>query len=644
MIYRRIFLFLLLIILLFSGCALHRTAKPESKNERQKELYDDWRFMQSMSIYSTSEYERLDGNFGNAFDLLRMAELSYKESIYLKERIYDYLLAQAKTDTLAMSYMIKLGEDWFESGCYSSRILFNLSQVYLKKGNIPKAKEFLLESLNDEPRRGYYFACYEFMSAYYPPADSIYLEKALQGEWLPEDRPLLMKVADYYKRKGEGKRARDILLRLYEKWQDIEVLHNLSALNESLGEQEITLDILSERLERLGYLPLELMRFLVSLYYDKGDYENVLKLEKASRSLGDEQMMKMVFISALLTGDYEVSTQLAEILLDAGYFAEENLPSIYGSLWELEMKEGNLEKALDNFNKIENVMDKLSLFYSLMSKESNHELVSVFLESYYQLTAKQDEALVLLALFNLADGKVSRATELITLLDRDYLKNRQILMALAIAFRTQTQDFEQEIKILEREFGDEPVISGLLFYYLDDYERAAGYLSEVFVDGSLNEEGVIIYASVLLDQKKNAELIELLRYGSKRFPDNGDILNFYGYQIAVFAEGSLYSEAEKSLLRALEIDPENEMYWDSLGWLYYRMDSYNLALEAMQRTRNAAEKHADIAYHYGMILYEIGEYEAALEYLNQAKNLADNDQMNQEVQETIDIIMENNRR
>ncbi|MBI5710976.1 MAG: tetratricopeptide repeat protein [Candidatus Eisenbacteria bacterium] len=70
-----------------------------------------------------------------------------------------------------------------------------------------------------------------------------------------------------------------------------------------------------------------------------------------------------------------------------------------------------------------------------------------------------------------------------------------------------------------------------------------------------------------LGDMKRAE--EAVRDVLRREPDNAPALNFLGY---LFADhGSHLEEAERLIGRALEQDPQNGAYVDSMGWVYYRL-------------------------------------------------------------------------
>lgn len=64
-------------------------------------------------------------------------------------------------------------------------------------------------------------------------------------------------------------------------------------------------------------------------------------------------------------------------------------------------------------------------------------------------------------------------------------------------------------------------------------------------------------------------------------PNHADALNYLGYMLA--EQGVRLGEAENFIKRALEIDPDNGAYLDSLGWVYYQTGDYRRAQEFLRR-------------------------------------------------------------
>ena len=626
------FNYLLLLLLVLSGCAVNKDIHQKPSEKQAKPV--DLNYLKSMIYYSSSEYMRLEGNYDTAFDLVRLAEQNSPESVYLKEKIFDYLKGQARRDSTIADYMIRLGSEWYESGYYSNKILYNLAQACIFQGDIERADKYFAGSVGADAKREQYLSYFLFRNSYYPPADTLLLNKAIAGEWKTEEENIIYEIIDIYKTLHKEKRARDLLLKAYHHWRSMQSLTNVVALNQLLDDWDLTIELLSDRQDNEADLPVGLFKYLISVYYESGEFEKVINLEEECRSTGDSMVMRILFLSALQAGNYKLSHQTADLLLAAGFIDDEYYPSFYGSLWELEMKAGNWTKALENFEKIENVLDKMGLIIGLMTDNDTEELLSEFLENYYKLTDDKASGMFLLSIFNLTRGERERGEELLSLVDNQYIKDNDLVAPVASVYK------DKDIEFIISKFNGDSMLTGLMYFYLQDQDKALPYLESSFESGELNAQGVIALAGIYVDKSDEEKILPVLSWGVEHYPDNGNILNFYGYQIAVEEEEELYSEAENNLIKALEMEPENAMYWDSLGWLFYRMERYNDALNAMKHTDNIAMGHAEILYHYAAILYESQLYDEALMYLNLLSGFEGEEEFQERAKELMTLIKE----
>ena len=87
-------------------------------------------------------------------------------------------------------------------------------------------------------------------------------------------------------------------------------------------------------------------------------------------------------------------------------------------------------------------------------------------------------------------------------------------------------------------------------------------------------------------------------------PDNGAALNYYGYMLADL--GIRLEEAETMVKRALNDEPYNGAYLDSLGWIYFKE---NKMADAEATLRKAVERETHdptIRAHLGDVLAKTG--------------------------------------
>jgi tetratricopeptide (TPR) repeat protein len=96
-----------------------------------------------------------------------------------------------------------------------------------------------------------------------------------------------------------------------------------------------------------------------------------------------------------------------------------------------------------------------------------------------------------------------------------------------------------------------------------------------------------------------------------------DAYNYLGY---MWVEHNMHlEEAEQMIKHALELDPNNGAYLDSMGWLYFREAKYNDALDYLLRaTKNISRPDATVFIHIGDTYSKLNRVAQALEYWQKA--------------------------
>jgi tetratricopeptide (TPR) repeat protein len=77
--------------------------------------------------------------------------------------------------------------------------------------------------------------------------------------------------------------------------------------------------------------------------------------------------------------------------------------------------------------------------------------------------------------------------------------------------------------------------------------------------------------------------------------------------------GERLDEAVKLIHRALEVDPNNAAYLDSLGWAYFKLDRMDLAEGHLRRAAEQMTTNSVVQDHFGDLLYKLGRYREAVE-------------------------------
>jgi tetratricopeptide (TPR) repeat protein len=99
-------------------------------------------------------------------------------------------------------------------------------------------------------------------------------------------------------------------------------------------------------------------------------------------------------------------------------------------------------------------------------------------------------------------------------------------------------------------------------------------------------------------------------------PQNAVALNYLGYMLA--DRGVRLDEALNYVKKAIELDPANGAYLDSLGWAYYKLGKYDLAeenlIKAVQRTPN----DPTVQNHLGDVYQKTGRLKQAAAHWDRA--------------------------
>lgn len=205
------------------------------------------------------------------------------------------------------------------------------------------------------------------------------------------------------------------------------------------------------------------------------------------------------------------------------------------------------------------------------------------------------------------------------------------------------RDADRAVKLLgdaRRRFSGAPEI----VYYLAIAQReakqsqqAVATFEEALHEAQLEEDDDFVNAKFYFNYGAAAEqaglydkATDLLRKSIALDPDNSaEACNYLGY---MWADHNMnLDEAETMIRRALQSDPNNTSYLDSLGWVEFRKGQYDRALDNLLQAAKTAEREDPVVFeHIGDTYLKLNRTREALEAWQKAltldpknKNLAD---------------------
>jgi tetratricopeptide (TPR) repeat protein len=175
---------------------------------------------------------------------------------------------------------------------------------------------------------------------------------------------------------------------------------------------------------------------------------------------------------------------------------------------------------------------------------------------------------------------------------------------------------DQGIALLEeavKQHADEPLAYISLAQAYAEAERGAQAV-KVLQDaqGKFPTDDAIAFelGTVFDKQKKFADAESAFRQVLSRDPENAIALNYLGYMLA--ERGERLDESVTYLKKALQVEPENPSYLDSLGWAYFKSDKLDLAESNLKRAADQLKTNSVIQEHYGQVLFKLGRYDEAI--------------------------------
>ncbi len=144
---------------------------------------------------------------------------------------------------------------------------------------------------------------------------------------------------------------------------------------------------------------------------------------------------------------------------------------------------------------------------------------------------------------------------------------------------------------------------------LDQVDKARDILEEGLQEHSRDPELLFQLGFVEHEGGNQERALELMRRVLDKQPDHDSALNFLGYTL-VEQERDL-DKAGRMIHRALELDPDNPYYLDSLAWYYFKRDKLKKAWETIKKAVSQVGDDPTIWEHYGRIAEKLSKKEQA---------------------------------
>ncbi|HTV54430.1 MAG TPA: tetratricopeptide repeat protein, partial [Terriglobia bacterium] len=146
--------------------------------------------------------------------------------------------------------------------------------------------------------------------------------------------------------------------------------------------------------------------------------------------------------------------------------------------------------------------------------------------------------------------------------------------------------------------------------YRDAQNIAQGLLQQK-LKPSQKEYTQFLLGSVYERQKKYGQAEEQFKAVLAADPLNAAAYNYLGYMLA--DRGVQLQQSVDDIKKALQLDPNNGAYLDSLGWAYYKMNRYDEARQPLEKAAHLLANDPTVLMHLGHLYLKLGQKTLAVQ-------------------------------
>jgi tetratricopeptide (TPR) repeat protein len=138
--------------------------------------------------------------------------------------------------------------------------------------------------------------------------------------------------------------------------------------------------------------------------------------------------------------------------------------------------------------------------------------------------------------------------------------------------------------------------------------------ASMIVSNPQQKQNIVFMRGALYEHEKDYDQAEkAFRTVLKADPDNAGALNYLGYMLA--DRNVRLDEAQQLISKAVDLEPENGAYLDSLGWVHYRQNRLDQAADELRHALDRIKKDPTVHDHLAEVYFKQGKYkEAAQEW------------------------------
>ncbi len=152
-----------------------------------------------------------------------------------------------------------------------------------------------------------------------------------------------------------------------------------------------------------------------------------------------------------------------------------------------------------------------------------------------------------------------------------------------------------------------------------DDERKTLDTADTLAKSPEEKQAILFMRGAMFERQKNFEAAEkAFRDVLATDPGNSGAMNYIGY---MFADRNVrLEEAQQLISKAVDIEPDNGAYLDSLGWVHFRLNKLDLAEGELRQAVDKVGKDPTVHDHLAEVYFKQGKVREAIQQWEAAVN------------------------
>lgn len=567
---------------------------------------------------SASKVTKLDSP--DTSDGTSRAKKSKAEELFINGSILDL---KSKYAEAILEYQEALATD------SSAGIHYALSSDYLKLDKIPQALQHAKAAVRKSPKT----ADYKFLLA------QIYGKSNMDDSAASVYEDIIDKDSSnhqaYYRlgsiyEKDKPMEALEIFTKLLEQtgpqW---EILVKIARLNERLENVDATVATL-EQLVQMNPSNLNVQKLLIETYVKTGKYDKALEALKNNLAVfpDNPELIEYKASALMYKGKIEESTnEYLKIIKNNN--VDFNTKSHIGSMYFQKASQdsqfiSHAEKVLKEIEKDSTEWRIYTHLGELQLMQNDDSSAIEYFGKAANMASWNSRLWVRYGGLLFDNGRYEKASEELSKVVKNFPDNFPIHLIMGLSL-SQNNRYEEANNYLETAVNlNSSDINALQAYgfnlnQLDKSDEALKYLKDALAIDSSNVQVLSLLGSIY-DSKENYERSDyFFKKALSLDSARALVLNNYAYSLA--ERDFNLNKALEMAQEAVEQEPENSSYLDTIGWVYYKLGSYEEALNYINKSYEKDQKSFEVIDHLGDVHLKLGNKEKALEYWSKALEL-----------------------